>query len=134
MIPNISTLDFDLGETADQIRDMTRRFADDALAPIADEVDKTNKFPRHLWPQMGELGLHGITVEEEWGGAGLGYLHHVVAMEEVSRASAAVGLSYGAHSNLCINQIRRWASPDQKRKYLPNLISGVRILAHSQVV
>ncbi len=127
MIPNSTPFDFDLGETADQIRDMTRRFADQEIAPIADAVDKTNTFPRHLWPKMGALGLHGITVEEEWGGAGLGYLHHVVAMEEVSRASASVGLSYGAHSNLCVNQIRRWATPDQKAKYLPKLISGDHI-------
>jgi len=108
------TLDFDLGETAEQIRDLTRRFADAEIAPIADEIDKTNTFPRHLWPRLGALGLHGITVEEEWGGAGLGYLEHVVAVEEISRASASVGLSYGAHSNLCVNQIRRWGAPDQK--------------------
>ncbi len=127
MLPNSPQMDFDLGETADQIRDMTFRFAQDQIAPIADEVDKSNKFPRHLWPQMGALGLHGITVEEEWGGAGLGYLHHVVAMEEVSRASASVGLSYGAHSNLCVNQIRRWGNDTQKRKYLPGLISGAHV-------
>jgi isovaleryl-CoA dehydrogenase len=127
MLSNAPIFDFDLGETADQIRDMTRRFADAEIAPIADEVDKSNRFPRHLWPKMGELGLHGITVEEDWGGAGLGYLHHVVAMEEVSRASASVGLSYGAHSNLCVNQIRRWASPEQKRKHLPKLISGEHV-------
>jgi isovaleryl-CoA dehydrogenase len=127
MIPNVSALDFDLGETADQIRDLTRRFADNEIAPIADAVDKTNTFPRHLWPKLGALGLHGITVEEEWGGAGLGYLHHVVAMEEISRASASVGLSYGAHSNLCVNQIRRWATPAQKERYLPKLISGEHV-------
>ncbi len=109
MIPNAGpALDFDLGETADAIRETTARFAADRIAPIAAEIDRTNEFPRHLWPEMGALGLHGITVEEEWGGSGLGYLEHVVAMEEVSRASAAVGLSYGAHSNLCVNQIRRW--------------------------
>jgi isovaleryl-CoA dehydrogenase len=119
-----SMLDFDLGEAAEQIRDLTRRFTDAEIAPIAEEVDKTNAFPRHLWPRLGELGLHGITVEEEWGGAGLGYLEHVVAMEEISRGSASVGLSYGAHSNLCINQIRRWATPEQKQRYLPKLISG----------
>jgi isovaleryl-CoA dehydrogenase len=124
MLTNSQAFDFDLGETADQIRDLTRRFADNEIAPIADQVDKENKFPRHLWPKMGELGLHGITVEEEWGGAGLGYLHHVVAMEEVSRASASVGLSYGAHSNLCVNQIRRWGNDAQRAKYLPKLISG----------
>jgi isovaleryl-CoA dehydrogenase len=120
-------LDFDLGEMADTIRDATQRFATDKIAPIAAEIDRTDEFPRHLWPQMGELGLHGITVEEEWGGLGLGYLEHVVAQEEVARASASVGLSYGAHSNLCVNQIRRWANPEQKRKYLPKLISGEHV-------
>ena len=100
-------LDFDLGEMADTIRDTTRRFATDKIAPIAAKIDETDEFPRELWPQMGELGLHGITVEEEYGGLGLGYLEHVVAQEEVARASASVGLSYGAHSNLCVNQIRR---------------------------
>ena len=120
-------LDFDLGEMADTIRDATQRFATDKIAPIAAEIDQTDEFPRHLWPQMGELGLHGITVEEEWGGLGLGYLEHVVAQEEVARASASVGLSYGAHSNLCVNQIRRWANPEQKRKYLPKLISGEHV-------
>jgi isovaleryl-CoA dehydrogenase len=121
------SMDFGLGETADAIRDTTARFAADRIAPIAAEVDATNTFPRQLWPQMGELGLHGITVEEEFGGLGLGYLEHVVAMEEVSRASASVGLSYGAHSNLCVNQIRRWASDEQKRRYLPKLISGEHV-------
>jgi isovaleryl-CoA dehydrogenase len=116
--------EFALGETADMIRETTRRFAADRIAPIAASVDEENRFPRELWPEMGALGLHGITVEEEWGGLGLGYLDHVVAMEEVSRASASIGLSYGAHSNLCVNQIRRWASPEQKAKYLPKLISG----------
>ena len=120
-------LEFDLGEMADTIRDATQRFATDKIAPIAAEIDQTDEFPRHLWPQMGELGLHGITVEEEWGGLGLGYLEHVVAQEEVARASASVGLSYGAHSNLCVNQIRRWANPEQKRKYLPKLISGEHV-------
>jgi isovaleryl-CoA dehydrogenase len=120
-------LDFQLGEMADAIRETTKRFADDKIAPIAAEIDETDEFPRHLWPQMGELGLHGITVEEEWGGLGLGYLEHVVAQEEVARASASVGLSYGAHSNLCINQIRRWANPEQKRKFLPKLISGEHV-------
>jgi isovaleryl-CoA dehydrogenase len=128
-------LDFSLGETADAIRETTRRFAADRIMPIAARVDETNEFPRELWPEMGALGLHGVTVEEEFGGLGLGYLEHVVAMEEVSRASASVGLSYGAHSNLCINQIRRWASPEQKRRYLPRLISGddVGSLAMSEV-
>ena len=118
------SFNFDLGETADAVRDTAREFAADKIAPRADEIDRTNSFPRDLWPQMGELGLHGITVEEEYGGAGLGYLEHCVAMEEVSRASASVGLSYGAHSNLCVNQIRRNGTDAQKRRYLPKLISG----------
>ena len=118
------SLDFGLGETADAIRETTARFAADKIAPLAAGIDVSNQFPRQLWPQMGALGLHGITVEEEFGGLGLGYLEHVVAMEEVSRASASVGLSYGAHSNLCINQIRRWGSEAQKRRHLPRLISG----------
>ncbi|MDI1282288.1 isovaleryl-CoA dehydrogenase [Brevundimonas sp.] len=127
-IPNApQSMEFGLGETADAIRDTTARWAADRLAPMAAEVDETNTFPRHLWPEMGELGLHGITVEEEFGGLGLGYLEHVVAMEEVSRASASVGLSYGAHSNLCVNQIRRWGTEAQKRKYLPKLISGEHV-------
>jgi len=120
-------LDFALGEMADAIRDTTRRFASDRIAPLAARIDSEDWFPRELWPQMGELGLHGITVEEEYGGLGLGYLEHVVAQEEVARASASVGLSYGAHSNLCVNQIRRWASPEQKSKYLPKLISGEHV-------
>jgi isovaleryl-CoA dehydrogenase len=128
MIPNHGpSLEFSLGETADAIRETTARFAADKIAPIAAEIDETNSFPRQLWPQMGELGLHGVTVEEEFGGLGLGYLEHVVAMEEVSRASASVGLSYGAHSNLCVNQIRRWGTPDQKSRYLPKLISGEHV-------
>src|SRR5579871_438484 len=128
MIPNAGpALDFDLGEAAEAIRELTARFAADRIAPLAAEIDRTNTFPRELWPEIGALGLHGITVEEAWGGSGLGYLEHVVAMEEISRASASVGLSYGAHSNLCINQIRRWASPDQKRRYLPKLISGEHV-------
>jgi isovaleryl-CoA dehydrogenase len=129
------TLDFDLGEMAETIRDTTQRFAADRIAPIAAEIDLNDRFPIELWPQMGELGLHGITVEEEWGGLGLGYLEHVVAQEEVARASASVGLSYGAHSNLCVNQIRRWGSEEQKEKYLPKLISGEHVgaLAMSEV-
>jgi isovaleryl-CoA dehydrogenase len=119
--------DFDLGETADAIRDSVRDFAQGEIAPRAEQIDRENLFPRDLWPKMGALGLHGITVDEADGGAGLGYLEHVVAMEEVSRASASVGLSYGAHSNLCINQIRRNASPAQKQKYLPKLISGEHV-------
>ena len=128
MIPNsYPSLDHGLGDTADMLRDTVRSFSDDHIAPIAEEVDKTNTFPRHLWPKMGELGLHGITVEEEYGGSGLGYLEHVVAMEEVSRGSASVGLSYGAHSNLCVNQIRRNGSEAQKRRYLPKLLSGEHV-------
>ena len=117
-------LDFSLGDMADTIRETTHRFATDRIAPRAAEIDETNTFPIDLWPEMGALGLHGITVEEEFGGLGLGYLEHCVAMEEISRASASVGLSYGAHSNLAVNQIRRWGSEAQKRKYLPKLISG----------
>ena len=120
-------LDFDLGEMADTIRETTHRFASDKIVPIAAKIDETDEFPAELWPQMGELGLHGITVEEEFGGLGLGYLEHVVAQEEVARASASVGLSYGAHSNLCVNQIRRWGNDAQKRKYLPKLISGQHV-------
>ena len=121
------SLDFGLGETADAIRETTARFAADRIAPIAADIDESNEFPRSLWPEMGAMGLHGITVEEEFGGLGLGYLEHVVAMEEVSRASASVGLSYGAHSNLCINQIRRWGTSEQKARYLPKLVSGEHV-------
>jgi len=120
-------LDFELGEMADAIRDTTERFAREKIAPIAAEIDEKDEFPKQLWPQMGELGLHGITVAEEDGGLGLGYLEHVVAQEEVARASASVGLSYGAHSNLCVNQIRRWANPEQKQRFLPKLISGEHV-------
>ena len=120
-------MDFALGETADAIRDTTARFAADKIAPIAARIDEANEFPRELWVPMGDLGLHGITVEEEFGGLGLGYLEHVIAMEEISRASASVGLSYGAHSNLCVNQIRRWGTPEQKARYLPKLISGEHV-------
>jgi isovaleryl-CoA dehydrogenase len=119
--------DFGLPESATMIREATARFADERIAPLAAKIDAEDWFPRELWPAMGELGLHGITVEEEWGGLGLGYLEHVIAVEEVSRASASVGLSYGAHSNLCINQIRRWGSPEQKAEYLPKLISGEHV-------
>ena len=121
------SLDFDLGETADMIRDTVRAFTADKIAPRAAEIDSKNEFPRDLWPQLGELGLLGITVEDEFGGAGLGYLEHVVAMEEISRGSASVGLSYGAHSNLCVNQLRRWGTDAQKHKYLPKLISGEHV-------
>jgi isovaleryl-CoA dehydrogenase len=127
-IPNtVGFLDFGLGPDADMLRDSVRTFAQDKIAPRADQIDRDNTFPRELWPQMGALGLHGITVEEKWGGSGLGYLEHCVAMEEVSRASAAIGLSYGAHSNLCVNQIRRNATDEQRRRYLPKLISGEHV-------
>lgn len=117
--------DFDLGESADMIRETTRRFAADKIAPLAKQIDAEDWFPRdELWASMGELGLHGITVSEEYGGLGLGYLEHVIACEEIARASGAIGLSYGAHTNLCINQIARWGSSEQKAKYLPKLISG----------
>jgi isovaleryl-CoA dehydrogenase len=119
--------DFALGEAADMIRDTTQRFAKEKIAPLAAKIDADDWFPRELWPAMGELGLHGITVEEEYGGLGLGYLEHVVAVEEVSRASASIGLSYGAHSNLCVNQIRRWGNAEQKAKYLPKLVSGEHV-------
>ena len=120
----IPMLDFGLGDEIDMLRDTVRSFADARVAPLAAEIDRTDEFPRHLWPEMGALGLHGITVEEEYGGANMGYVAHCVAMEEVSRASASVGLSYGAHSNLCVNQIRRNGTEEQKRRYLPRLISG----------
>jgi len=123
----MTNFDFALGDSADMIREATSRFAADCIAPLAARIDAEDWFPRDLWPEMGALGLHGITVEEEWGGLGLGYLEHVVVQEEVARASASVGLSYGAHSNLCVNQIRRWASPEQKAKYLPKLISGEHV-------
>ena len=118
------SLDFGLGETADMLRGTVADFAAERIAPLAERIDRDDWFPRALWPEMGALGLHGITVAPEDGGAGLGYLEHCVAMEEISRASGSVGLSYGAHSNLCINQIARWGRPEQKARYLPKLISG----------
>jgi isovaleryl-CoA dehydrogenase len=128
MIPNAwQGFDFGLGEDIDRLRETVHGFAQDRIAPRAAAIDRENAFPRELWPEMGALGLHGITVEEEFGGAGLGYLAHCVAMEEVSRASAAIGLSYGAHSNLCVNQIRRNGTPEQKRRLLPKLISGEHV-------
>ena len=134
MIPNAHRMfNFDLGETADAIRETVHAFSQNEIAPRAAEIDRSNQFPRDLWPKMGALGLHGITVEEEYGGTGLGYLEHCIAMEEMSRASAAVGLSYGAHSNLCVNQIRRNGSEAQKRKYLPKLISGEHVGALGDV-
>ena len=122
-----ASLNHDLGETLDIVRDTVRRFSDAEIAPRAEEIDSTNEFPRDLWPTIGELGLLGITVSEEYGGAGLGYLDHTVVMEEISRGSASVGLSYGAHSNLCVNQIFRSGSEEQKRRYLPPLISGEHV-------
>ena len=120
-------LNFELGETIDILRESVAAFAAKEIAPRAAEIDRSNEFPRDLWPRLGKLGLLGITVEEEYGGAAMGYLAHVVAMEEVSRGSAAVGLSYGAHSNLCVNQIRRNGNPQQKRRYLPQLVSGEHV-------
>ena len=120
--------DFALGDNAQMIRETTHRFATDLIAPLAVRIDAEDWFPRdQLWPAMGALGLHGITVAEEDGGLGLGYLEHVVAQEEVARASASIGLSYGAHSNLCVNQIRRWGNAEQKARYLPKLISGKHV-------
>ena len=124
---DLPSLDFGLGETADMIRNSVRSFAADEIAPRAAEIDRSNAFPNELWPKLGALGVLGVTVEEEYGGAGLGYLEHVVAMEEISRGSASVGLSYGAHSNLCVNQIRRTASDEQKRRFLPRLIAGEHV-------
>ena len=119
--------DFGLGDEIDMLRESVRDFANDNIAPRAQEIDASNQFPRDLWPQLGDMGLLGITVGEEDGGSGLGYLAHVVAMEEISRASASIGLSYGAHSNLCVNQLRRWGSEAQKEKYLPKMISGEHV-------
>ena len=119
-----NTLDFGHGEEIDALRDMVRRFAQERIAPMAAEIDRSNQFPMPLWQELGALGLLGITADPDFGGSGMGYLAHVVAMEEISRASASVGLSYGAHSNLCVNQINRWATPAQKEKYLPALCSG----------
>ena len=128
MIPNAARpFDFALGESADMIRDSARDFAEKEIAPRAAAIDRDNLFPRDLWPKMGALGLHGITAPEEYGGLGLGYLEHCVAMEEVSRASGSVGLSYGAHSNLCVNQIVRNGNAEQKARYLPKLISGEHV-------
>lgn len=125
MIPNdMPSFNFNLGETSDMLRDSVRSFSQDRIAPLAERIDKEDWFPRELWPEMGALGLHGITVPEEDGGSGLTYLDHCVAMEEISRASGSIGLSYGAHSNLCVNQLRRWGNADQKQRYLPKLISG----------
>ncbi|MGX5914384.1 isovaleryl-CoA dehydrogenase [Aliidiomarina sp. Khilg15.8] len=127
MISQFTTLNFDLGETADMLRDHVNAFAREEIAPRAAQIDEDNLFPQDLWPQLGDMGLLGITVEEEFGGSGMGYLEHVIAVEEISRASASVGLSYGAHSNLCVNQIRRNGSQSQKEKYLPKLVSGEHV-------
>ena len=121
------SLDFGLGDTADMLRDTVREFADAEIAPRAADIDGSNEFPDELWRRLGELGVLGITVEEEYGGAGMGYLEHVIAMEEISRASASVGLSYGAHSNLCVNQLRRNGNQEQKKRYLPKLVSGEHV-------
>jgi len=123
----MADFDFALGDMADMIRESTSRFATDRIAPLAAEIDAKDWFPRELWPEMGALGLHGITVDEADGGLGLGYLEHVVAQEEVARASASIGLSYGAHSNLCVNQLRRWGNAEQKARFLPKLISGEHV-------
>jgi isovaleryl-CoA dehydrogenase len=132
MISNTTPmLDLALGESADAIRESVRGFTGNEIAPLAAEIDRSDVFPRQLWPKLGELGVHGITVEEEYGGLGLGYLEHCVAMEEISRGSASVGLSYGAHSNLCINQIRRNGSEAQKRRYLPKLATGEWLAAYA---
>ncbi|MER9867942.1 isovaleryl-CoA dehydrogenase [Mesorhizobium sp. M0136] len=122
-----NTLNFGLDEDIEALRDLVRRFAQEKIAPIAAEIDRTNEFPAHLWVELGGLGLLGITADPDFGGSGMGYLAHVVAMEEISRASASVGLSYGAHSNLCVNQINRWATQAQKEKYLPSLCSGEKV-------
>src|SRR5246127_1189245 len=121
------TLDFDLGFEIDQLRETVRAFSDHEIAPLAESIDREDRFPRDLWTKMGALGLHGITVEEQYGGTAMGYLAHVVAMEEVSRGSASVGLSYGAHSNLCINQIGRNGTAEQKQRFLPRLVSGEHV-------
>src|SRR6186713_801069 len=126
-MPDFPSLDFKLGETIDLLRDTVAGFAAREIAPLAEEIDRTNQFPRHLWPKLGELGLLGMTVEEEYGGSGLGYLEHTVAVEEISRASASVGLSYGAHSNLCVNQLRLQGTKEQKARYLPKLVSGEHV-------
>ena len=132
MISNsLPPFDFDLGETAELLRESVADFAAEQVAPLAAEIDRTNEFPRALWPKLGEMGLLGITVAEEYGGAGMGYLEHIIAVEEMSRASGSVGLSYGAHSNLCVNQLRRNGSEEQKRRYLPKLISGEHVGALS---
>src|ERR1700722_7111073 len=120
-------MDFGLSDTLIEVRSQVRRFAREQIAPLADQIDRSNQFPRQLWPQLGALGLHGMTVPERWGGSNLGYLAHIIAMEEISRASGAVGLSYGAHSNLCINQLTRHGTDAQRDRYLPKLVSGEHV-------
>ena len=127
MANQYTSLNFGLGETINMLRDQVKQFADNEIAPIADTTDKNNEFPNHLWKQFGDLGVLGITVDESYGGSGMGYLAHAIAMEEISRASASIGLSYGAHSNLCVNQISRNGTEKQREKYLPKLISGEHI-------
>ena len=127
MASNLPELDFGFDDTVLMLRDSVRSFAEREIEPLAQSIDRDNRFPRELWPKLGALGLLGVTAEEEYGGAGLGYLEHCIVMEEISRASASVGLSYGAHSNLCVNQLRRWGSDEQKRSYLPKLISGEHV-------
>ncbi|MFL2799931.1 MAG: isovaleryl-CoA dehydrogenase [Paracoccaceae bacterium] len=122
-----ATMDFGLGEDVDALRETVRKFAQEEIAPKSSEVDRSNEFPMELWEMMGNLGLHGITISEEFGGVGMGYLAHCVAVEEISRANAAIGMSYGAHSNLCINQIYRWGNEQQKSKYLPKLVTGEHV-------
>jgi len=124
---NTAFMNFDLGEDIDQLRDTTAQFSSREIAPLASQADRDNAFPMQLWPKLGELGLLGLTVEEEYGGSGMGYLAHVVAMEEISRGCAAIGLSYGAHSNLCVNQLRRHGTPEQKRRFLPPLVQGKKV-------
>ena len=127
MASNLPELDFGFDDTILMLRDSVKSFARREIEPLAESIDRDNRFPRELWPKLGSLGLLGVTVEDEYGGAGLGYVAHCVVMEEISRASASVGLSYGAHSNLCVNQLRRWGSDEQKRRYLPKLISGEHV-------
>ncbi|MFZ9079532.1 MAG: isovaleryl-CoA dehydrogenase [Alphaproteobacteria bacterium] len=131
MANSLTLFDFDLGDTAEMLRESVAAFAADQIAPMASDIDRNNEFPRSLWNKMGDMGLLGITVEEDYGGAGMGYLEHMVAVEELSRASGAIGLSYGAHSNLCVNQLRRNGNEEQKRRYLPKLISGEHVGALS---
>ncbi|MEQ8664015.1 MAG: acyl-CoA dehydrogenase family protein, partial [Gammaproteobacteria bacterium] len=124
---NLPGISFDLGDTVEMLRESVADFAANEIAPRAQDIDRDNEFPADLWRKLGELGMHGVTVAEEYGGAALGYLAHIVAMEEISRASAAVGLSYGAHSNLCVNQIHRNGTAAQKERYLPRLVSGEHV-------